>query len=392
MGTLVLRCSGAMLSTSLRPPQALLRPLHNARARECSAGRRALLRVDRRLPTVGRRGAVACRAEKPDVEDAELGESQPDASATTEFAQLFAETIASPVFYLVAGLLAIGGLSLTGETVALTVIVSALPVVGLTLLSKSDIGVQVQKQLEEQLPALEAEAEVTRAAWKDAVAASPYFGSDRPKLPAALGGSKSYLTGELAGDYGFDPLGLAAEPDALTKYTEYELLHARWAMLGAIGCLIPEALSLGGVDLGEPIWWRVGASKLSGDITINYAGIEGFRIAGKQGLAVIVLCQVVLMGGPEYARYVGIKSLEPVGVFLPGEKNYPGGTPFDPLEFSKDAPAFVEQTVKEIKNGRLAMLAMLGYAAQAAVTRKGPVENLVDFLADPAHNNLFANL
>ena len=86
-------------------------------------------------------------------------------------------------------------------------------------------------------------------------------------------------------------------------------------------------------------------------------------------------------------RYVGIKSLEPVGVFLPGEstmrnphtllmmlccypqkisrfwgllpfcflmdvivcvaspgeKNYPGGGPFDPLEFSKDAPEFVDQ-------------------------------------------------
>ena len=61
----------------------------------------------------------------------------------------------------------------------------------------------------------------------------------------------------------------------------YQLLHARWAMLGAIGCLIPEALDLCGVDVGEPIWWKVGAAKLSGDITINYAGIEGFRIAGQ---------------------------------------------------------------------------------------------------------------
>ena len=59
-----------------------------------------------------------------------------------------------------------------------------------------------------------------------------------------------------------------------------QLLHARWAMLGAIGCLVPEILDLNGVDVGEPIWWKVGAAKLSGDITINYAGIEGFRIAG----------------------------------------------------------------------------------------------------------------
>ena len=31
------------------------------------------------------------------------------------------------------------------------------------------------------------------------------------------------------------------------------------------------------------------------------------------------------MGGPEYARFVGIRSLEPVGVYLPGDKNYPVG-------------------------------------------------------------------
>lgn len=31
-------------------------------------------------------------------------------------------------------------------------------------------------------------------------------------------------------------------------------------------------------------------------------GIEGFRIAGKQGIGIIAACQLVLMGGPEYAR------------------------------------------------------------------------------------------
>jgi light-harvesting complex II chlorophyll a/b binding protein 7 len=52
----------------------------------------------------------------------------------------------------------------------------------------------------------------------------------------------------------------------------------------------------------------------------------------------------------------------------------------------------VDQSVREIKNGRVAMVALLGFFAQAAVTREGPVRNLLDFVADPAHNNLLKYL
>jgi hypothetical protein len=57
-----------------------------------------------------------------------------------------------------------------------------------------------------------------------------------------------------------------------------------------------------------------------------------------------------------------------------------GGWLFDPLNLSKDGTKFEELRVKEIKNGRLAMVAWLGFAAQAAVTREGPVQNLLQIV------------
>ena len=167
----------------------------------------------------------------------------------------------------------------------------------------------------------------------------------------------------------------------MARYRELELLHGRWAMLGVVGAAVPEALAkFGGVTLGEPVWWKVGEAKLNSDVQLDYLGMGGFHIAGGSGIAIIAACQAVLMGGPEYARYVGIDSLVPVGVYLPGDKDYPGGAPFDPFKMSDDAATFETQKVMEMKHGRLAMVAMLGCFAQAYATRVGPVENLVDAL------------
>ena len=64
----------------------------------------------------------------------------------------------------------------------------------------------------------------------------------------------------MPGDQGFDPLGLWRDADEAKRrwFREAEILHARWAMLAVVGCLLPEALALAGVDgLGEPVWWKV---------------------------------------------------------------------------------------------------------------------------------------
>ncbi|XP_073001290.1 chlorophyll a-b binding protein 7, chloroplastic isoform X5 [Typha latifolia] len=171
------------------------------------------------------------------------------------------------------------------------------------------------------------------------------------------------------------------------REVSFEILHARWAMLASLGVIIPELLDvLGVVHFVEPVWWKVGYAKLQGD-TLDYLGIPGFHIAGSQGVIVIAFCQALLMVGPEYARYCGIEALEPLGIYLPGDINYPGGLLFDPLGLSKDPVAFEELKVKEIKNGRLAMIAWVGFYIQAALTGKGPIQNLIEHISDPFHNN-----
>jgi light-harvesting complex II chlorophyll a/b binding protein 7 len=234
-----------------------------------------------------------------------------------------------------------------------------------------------------------AQVEKKRAA---ARAQSPWYGPNRPQWLGPLSKQPpEWLDGVLAGDYGYDPLALGKEKEKLDKYVELELLHARWAMLGGLGALIPEALQLSGkAQFLEPVWWRVGAAKLNSTEDLNYLGIAGLKVAGGQGVLIIAFCQVLLMFGPEYARKCGITALEPLGIFLPGDKNYPGGWLFDPLQLSVGDPVRYEtMRIREIKNGRLAMVAWLGLGFQAAVTSKGPLENLLEVLdfrgSSPAH-------
>lgn len=160
-----------------------------------------------------------------------------------------------------------------------------------------------------------------------------------------------YLDGTMLGDYGFDPLRLGQNENLVKYYREAELMNGRWAMAAVVGILFTEACGL-------PDFVK--------------AATEDYGISYKA----LVATEVVVMGGFEYFR---IKNFAKTG-----ECSLLGQAPFDPLKMKSE-----ETKLKELKNGRLAMLAFLGFCSQYAVRGKGPIACFKDHIADPTHENIY---
>lgn len=139
----------------------------------------------------------------------------------------------------------------------------------------------------------------------------------------------------LPGDNGFDPLGLAEDPENLRWFVQAELVNGRWAMLGVAGMLLPEVFTSIGI-LNVPKWYDAGK-------------VEYF--ASSSTLFVI---EFILFHYVEIRRWQDIKNPGSVNqdpIFKqyslpPNEVGYPGGI-FNPLNFAPTE----EAKEKELANG-----------------------------------------
>jgi len=165
------------------------------------------------------------------------------------------------------------------------------------------------------------------------------------------------LTGALPGDVGFDPLGFAKTEADLMNYREAEVKHARLAMLAAAGWPISEVLdkkiaSVFGMapllDSGDRV-----PSLLNGGL-------------GKVSPVYWIAC----VAGAAAIDFYGISKSR-----SNDESYFPGNLGFDPLGlYPKDIDGQKRMQLAEIKNGRLAMIAIFAFAVQEFVSKAGVVD------------------
>mmetsp|Transcript_17401 Transcript_17401/g.37785 ORF Transcript_17401/g.37785 Transcript_17401/m.37785 type:complete len:206 (-) Transcript_17401:82-699(-) len=157
------------------------------------------------------------------------------------------------------------------------------------------------------------------------------------------------LDGSMAGDVGFDPLGFSNMFD-VKFLREAELKHGRICMLAALGWLVQEFYTF-------PFY--PGAPKLATDAHDFFVQLGSLN-------------QILI-----FASFFEIVAGVP-GILqtMQGSGREPGYFAFDPLKLAKDDNS--KYALSEVKNGRLAMIAVGGFVHQAWLTKMPVIEQLTN--------------
>ncbi|KAG1673534.1 hypothetical protein FOA52_003834 [Chlamydomonas sp. UWO 241] len=175
----------------------------------------------------------------------------------------------------------------------------------------------------------------------------------------------AWLPADMPANFGFDPLGLGKDKASLDRFRESEVIHGRWAMLGAAGVFAVELAGQGNW-YDAPLWAVNGGAPtyLGTPVPFDLTTITAVEVVG----------MAIAEGRRAEADWTG--------------RVYPG---FDPAGLAKDPKAFEVMKVKEIKNGRLAMVAFVGFIGQHAATGTSPLEALAAHTGNPWAVNFATN-
>lgn len=170
----------------------------------------------------------------------------------------------------------------------------------------------------------------------------------------------SVLDGSLAGDRGFDPLGFSKDKPSLLQYREAEVKHARLAMLAAVGWPMSELFN----------------KKLAAAFNLPAIIDETNRAPSIPNGGLGKISPVFWV-----ACILAASLIEIYGLSRTKKANYlPGDLGFDPLGlYPRDAAGQRYMQLAEIRNGRLAMVAITSFAIQEYITKLGVVKETPAF-------------
>mmetsp|Transcript_40140 Transcript_40140/g.96952 ORF Transcript_40140/g.96952 Transcript_40140/m.96952 type:complete len:231 (+) Transcript_40140:453-1145(+) len=167
------------------------------------------------------------------------------------------------------------------------------------------------------------------------------------------------LDGTYAGDVGFDPLGFAKNKEDLRLYREAEVKHARLAMLAALGWPISELFDR---TIAQNLGWNVVVDATDRAPSVLNGGLDKISPVYWAGI-ITAAAAIDLIQSNKSAKNPQ---------YTPGDLN------FDPLRlYPADKEGQERLQLAEIKNGRLAMLAITAFAIQEGVTKMGVVDTLL---------------